>query len=69
MSAHNKPSCYRKPEIFIMPPDVVLWLTFISSNYPSLEHIFMVLQVFEPLNFYCINLQTLLFVSLDEVAV
>ena len=31
----------------IMPPDLALWLTLISSNYPCLEDIFMVLKVFE----------------------
>ena len=37
-----------------MPPDLALWLTLISSNYPYLEHIFMVPKVFKPLKFYCI---------------
>ena len=36
-----------------MPPDLALWLTLISSNYPCLKHIFMVLKVFEPMKFYC----------------
>ena len=36
-----------------MPPDLVLWLTLISSNYPCLELIFMVPKVFEPLKFDC----------------
>ena len=36
----------------IMPPDLALWLTLISSNYPCLEHIFMVPKVLEPLKFY-----------------
>ena len=34
-----------------MPLDLVLWLTLISSNYPCLELIFMVANVFEPLKF------------------
>ena len=38
----------------IMPPDMALRLILISSNYPCLEHIFMVPKVFEPLKFYCI---------------
>ena len=38
-----------------MPPDLALWLTLISSNYPCLEQIFMDLKVFEPLMFYCNN--------------
>ena len=37
-----------------LPPDLALLLTHISSNYPCLEHIFMVPKVFEPLEFYCI---------------
>ena len=37
----------------IMSPDLALWLTLISSNYPCLEHIYMVPKVFEPLKFYC----------------
>ena len=40
-----------------MLPDLALWLTHISSNYPYLEHIFMVPKVFEPLKFYCISIQ------------
>ena len=32
-----------------MPIVLALWLTLISSNYPSLEHIL----VFEPFKFYC----------------
>ena len=39
-----------------MPSDLALKLTLISSNYPCLEHIFMVPKVFEPLKFYCITL-------------
>ena len=37
----------------IMPPDLTPWLIHISSNYPYLEHIFMVPKVFERLKFYC----------------
>ena len=37
-----------------MPPDLALLLTLISSNYAYLEHIFMVLKVFEPVKFYYI---------------
>ena len=37
----------------IMPTDQVLKLTLPSSNYPCLEHIFMVPKVFEPLKFDC----------------
>ena len=35
-----------------MPPDLMLGSTLISWYYPSLEHIFMVPNVFEPLKFY-----------------
>ena len=41
---------------YYAPPDIALWLTLINSNYPSLELIFMVLKVFEPLKFDCILL-------------
>ena len=34
-----------------MPPDLALLSTFIGSNYPCLELIFMVPKVFEPLKF------------------
>ena len=37
-----------------MPPDLALWITLISSNYPCLEHIFMVPKGFEPLKNDCI---------------
>ena len=40
-------------DITILPPDPALGLTLINSNYPCLEHIFMVPKVFEPLKFYC----------------
>ena len=36
-----------------MPPDLALLSTFIGSNYPCLELIFMVPKVFEPLKFDC----------------
>ena len=36
-----------------MPPGLAQRVTLISSNYPFLEHIFMVPKVFEPLKFYC----------------
>ena len=37
----------------IMPLDLALWLTYISSIYPCLEHIIMVLNMFKPFRFYC----------------
>ena len=50
MRTHNIPSCYRKSERYpTMPPGLALWLTLICSNYPCLEHLFMVQKVFEPL--------------------
>ena len=36
-----------------MPPVLALFLTLISSNYPCLEHLFMVPKVFEPFKFGC----------------
>ena len=36
----------------IIPPDLVLRLIIISSNYPCLKQIGMVPKVFEPLKFY-----------------
>ena len=39
-----------------MPPDLAFSLTIIGSNYPCLELIFMVPEVFEPLKFDCILL-------------
>ena len=41
-------------DIPIMPPDLALLSTLIGSNYPCLELIFMVPEVFELLKFYCI---------------
>ena len=59
MRTHNIPPCYRKiKEILIMPPDLALLSTLIGSNYPFLELIFMVPQVFEPLKFDCICIKT-----------
>ena len=43
-----------RKRIPIVPPDLALWLTLISSNYPYLKHIFMVLKMFEPLKCCCI---------------
>ena len=58
MRTHKIPSYYEKSKYtLIMPPDLALWLTFVSSNYPSLEHIFVVPKVFEPLKFLCIKHQ------------
>ena len=37
----------------IMPSDLALLSTLTGSNYPSLELIFMVPLVFEPLKFDC----------------
>ena len=45
-----------------MPPDLALSSTLNGSNYPSLELIFMVPKVFEPLKFDCITI-ILIFVS------
>ena len=50
----NLPVKERRKYIPILPSDLALWLTLISSNYPCLEHIFMVQKVFKPLKFYCI---------------
>ena len=38
-------------DIHILHPDMALWWILISSNYPYLEHHFMVPKVFEPLKF------------------
>ena len=43
-----------------MSPGLALSSTLIGSNYPCLEHIFMVPKVFEPLKFDCIFLHELL---------
>ena len=42
-------------EILIKLPDLALLSTLIGSNYPFLELIFMVPEVFEPLKFDCNN--------------
>ena len=56
MRTQKKTFILKKIEkISIMPPDLALSFTLISSNYPSLEHIFMVPKVFEPLKFYRIK--------------
>ena len=44
----------RKKNIPIMPPDLAICLTLLSSNYACFEHIFMVPKVFEPLKIHCI---------------
>ena len=36
-----------RKDIHIMPP------TLTSSNYPCVEHVFIVPKMFEPLRFYC----------------
>ena len=41
-----------RKDIPILPSDLALWLTLISSNFPGFEHIFMVPKLFEPLKFY-----------------
>ena len=46
-----------------MPPILAQRLTLISSNYPCLEHIFIVPKVFEPLKFDCTKYFTRLLVS------
>ena len=61
MRTHNIPPCYIKiKEILIMPPDLALLSTLISSNYPCLELIFMVPKVFEPLKFDCNKFENLI---------
>ena len=37
----------------LYPPALALRLILTSSNYPCLEHIFIVPKMFEPLKFYC----------------
>ena len=44
----------------IMPPDLALCLTLISSNYPCLEHLFMVPKVFEPLKLNCSLIESMI---------
>ena len=51
---HNIPHVKENQKyIPIMPADLAVWLTLISSNYACLEHIFMVPKVFELLKLYC----------------
>ena len=55
MKTHNILSCRKKENrkyISIMPLDLALLLTLVSSNFSCLEHIFMAPKVFEPLKFY-----------------
>ena len=43
MRTYNIPLYHKIWKIYpFMPPDLALLLTLISSNYPCLEHIFMV---------------------------
>ena len=54
MRTHNIPSCQRKSKrytYFASRPGAMLTLS--SSNYPCLEHVFMVPKMFEPLKFDC----------------
>ena len=53
MRTHNIPSCYRKSEILIIPPDLAFLSTLIGSNYPCLGTNFHGPEVFEPLKFDC----------------
>ena len=56
MGTNNIPSCIRKSSKYpIKPPGLPLKSTLIGSNYPSLELIFMVPKVFQPLKFDCIS--------------
>ena len=60
MRTHNTSTFMIKKierKIPTMPPDLALWLTLISSNYPCIEHNLMAQKVFEPLKFYCILYQ------------
>ena len=45
-------------DIPIMPPSLALRLTLSSSNYPSLDRIFMVPKVFALLKYSCITLNS-----------
>ena len=51
-----------------LPPELALWLTLSSSNYPCLKHVFMVSKVLGPLKFDCIYkpLGTLYFFPSDS---
>ena len=53
--------------ITIMPPDLALWLILISLNYPCVEHIFMVLKVFEPLKFTVLSFESASFCDHNHV--
>ena len=53
ISTYRKKKKKTKRKFAIMPPDLALLLTLISSDYPCLEHIFMVPKVFEALKFGC----------------
>ena len=54
MRTYKIPPCSENRKyIPIMPSDLALWLTLFTSNYPCLEHIFMVPKVFELLKFDC----------------
>ena len=55
-------------ENFLRVRDTMIRL--ISSNYPCLEHIFMVPKVFEPLKFYCIffNIREYFEMSVFEIS-
>ena len=52
-----------------MPPDLALLSTLIGSNYPSLELIFMVPKVFEPLKFDCNWIFTVIIIKRDSLLV
>ena len=52
-----------REDILIMLPHMALCLTLTSSNYPCLEHSFMVPKVFGPLKFYCSNTLQLAYFS------
>ena len=59
MRTHNIPLIKdNRKDISILLPDPALRLTLTSSNYPCLEHIFLVPQVFELLKFDCIIEET-----------
>ena len=53
MRTHNMHFKKNRKDIPIKSHDLALRLTLISSNYPCLEHSFMVSKVFETLKFYC----------------
>ena len=49
-----------------MPPDLALLSTLIGLNFPCLELIFMVPEVFEPLKFDCTCYSVNLLVLVDS---